>query len=187
MAIQVSPYISGSVYINIVSQWSSTEILKSIYNSIFLDKDIDSWVNTALLLVIHSGLTGLETSWALLSISACLRLLPSSAWLKLHLRVFGQANPNTRSYLINWPRCSLLGQPQLPFLWTLWTESDSLDGVHWILAEPTLNNYVHNSRLSLEELSLTLHTGLSTAHMTQHRRCRVQLSIQTSPQLSDSA
>ena len=29
--------------------------------------------------------------------------------------------------------------------------------------EPTPDNYVHNQRLSIEELSLTLHTGLSAA------------------------
>ena len=46
----------------------------------------------ALLPVLNSGLTGLETSWALLTIAAWLRLLQSLAWLKLYFRVFGQAN-----------------------------------------------------------------------------------------------
>ena len=101
-----------------------------------LTKLLDSYVNTALLLVFHSGLTVLETSWALLTIAAWLSLLPSSAWLKLYPRVFGQANPNLRSYLIDWPRCSLIGQPQLQFLSTLLMEPDSLDGVNWILAHP---------------------------------------------------
>ena len=78
---------------------------------------LDSWVNMALLPVFHSGLTGLEISWASLTIAAWLRLLPSLAWLKLYLRVFGQANPSLRSYLIDWSRCSLLDQPCLQFLW----------------------------------------------------------------------
>ena len=54
-------------------------------------------------------------------------------------------------------------------------------------AEPTPNNYVHNSRLSIEELSLTLRTGLSTAHMTQRRKCWVRLSTRTHTGHSDSA
>ena len=128
-------YISGSVYINIVSQPSGTEIY--ICTTIYaLTKLLDSWVNTALLLVFPSGLTGLEKSWALLTIAAWLSLLPSSAWLKLYLRVFGQANPILRSYLIDWPGCSLLGQSKLRFLLTRLRESDSLDGVNWILAHP---------------------------------------------------
>ena len=101
---------------------------RSLHNNLYLDQLIDSWVNTALLLVFQSGLTGLKTSWALLTIAAWLRLLPCLAWLKLYLRVFSQANPNLRSYLIDWPRCSLLCQSQFSVSVSigLWTESDSL-------------------------------------------------------------
>ena len=57
----------------------------------------DSWVSTALLPVFHQGLTSLETSRALLTIAAWLRLLPSPAWLRLCLRGFDQANSSLRS------------------------------------------------------------------------------------------
>ena len=90
--------------------------LYSIYKHNICDCKLhDKWVNTALLQVIHSGLTGLKTRWALLTIAAWLSLLPSLAWLRLCLRVFSWANPSHRSCLIDWPRCSLLGQPQLEF------------------------------------------------------------------------
>ena len=88
-----------------------------------LTKLLDNWVNTALLQVYHSGPTGLETSWALLTIAVWPSLLPSSAWPRLYPRVFSLANPSLRSCLTDWPRCSLLGQSQL--------ESSTSSGATW--------------------------------------------------------
>ena len=68
----------------------------------------DSCDNTAPRLVFHSGLTGLETSWAFCLIAEWLSLLPGSAWLKLYLGAFSWAKSSPRSCLIAWPRCSLL-------------------------------------------------------------------------------
>ena len=73
-------FISGSVFTNIVS----TQCLWRIYTQ-YLWPATDSWVNTALQQVCHSGLTGLETSWDFWLIAEWLCLLPSSAWLKLYL------------------------------------------------------------------------------------------------------
>ena len=72
----------------------------------------DSWVHTALRLVFHSGLTGLETSWAICLIAEWLSFLPSSAWLKLYFRAFSWTDPSLKSCLIACPRCSLLGKLQ---------------------------------------------------------------------------
>ena len=72
----------------------------------------DSCDNTAPRLVFHSGLTGLETSWAFCLIAEWISLLPSSACLKLYPRVFSWAKSSLRSWLIACPRCSLLGKFQ---------------------------------------------------------------------------
>ena len=107
------------VWLNILS-----DIPPTVYIQQYLSCQLlDNWVNTALLLVFHSGRIGLETSWALLTIAAWLRVIPSSARLKLYLKVFSQANPNLRSCLIDWLRCSLQGQYCLQFLWTLYKQS----------------------------------------------------------------
>ena len=107
----------------------------------------DSWVNTAIQQVCHSGLTGLETSWSFLTycrigsvfyqvqLNWNSDLLQSFQWINLDLRNCSKGRP----------RCSLLGQLQLEFsacaepTWqclTRLTESDSLDRVKWILAHP---------------------------------------------------
>ena len=108
---KVSNALFSKVASILILSANAVALKSTVYKTILPWQILDSWVNTALLPLFPSGLTGLETSWALLTIATWLRLLPSSAWLRLYLRVFGQANPNLRSYLMDWTRCSL------QFLW----------------------------------------------------------------------
>ena len=125
---------------NIVSRYKAAictlySIKYHMYTQYSTCKLPDSWVNTAIQQVCHSGLTSLETSWAFLTAELA---QTSTKFGSLTLSAFSWANSSLRRCLIARPRCFLLGQLQLEFSvsavwpawwgWTCLTKSDSLYG-----------------------------------------------------------